>query len=121
MNNLFEDIPVGQPDEMMNTLLASGNVQIERIVSYGQASAEGFWYDQEQDEWVIVLRGAAQLTFENQPDPVDMNPGDFVHIPAHVRHRVEWTTPDEPTVWLAIHFSNQDAIPETSPTRKRVD
>ena len=67
-------------------------------------SPQGFWYDQEQHEWVVVLSGAAQLRFEDG-ETIDMKPGDHVNIPAHRRHRVEWTTPDEPTVWLAIHYA----------------
>lgn len=104
MQNLFDAIPTGQPDEDIATLLESGGVRIERIVSHGHASPDGFWYDQPQDEWVVVLRGAARLQFERRDEPVDMKPGDSVHIPAHDRHRVEWTSADEPTVWLAVHF-----------------
>jgi cupin 2 domain-containing protein len=61
-----------------------------------------FWYDEDQHEWVVVLKGAARLRFEDEP--VEMKPGDFVNIPAHRKHRVEWTTPDEPTVWLAVFY-----------------
>jgi cupin 2 domain-containing protein len=73
------------------------------IVSVGHASPEGFWYDQPQNEWVVVLRGAARIQFEDER--VELRPGDWIHIPAHRRHRVEWTTPDEPTLWLAVHYS----------------
>ena len=69
----------------------------------GQASPPGFWYDQPQDEWVIVLRGAAGLLVEGEPEQ-RLGPGDFVFLPARKRHRVTWTGPDEPTVWLAVHF-----------------
>lgn len=71
-------------------------------ISHGQSSPSGFWYDQEDDEWVIVLKGSAKLQFEDRT--IDMKPGDYVHIPAHQKHRVHWTTPDEPTVWLALFF-----------------
>ncbi len=107
--NLFADLPVHLPDELFATLLAAANVRIERIVSHGHTSPEGFWYDQEQHEWVVVLKGAARLRFEN--DTVEMRPGDFVSIPAHKKHRVEWTTPDEPTVWLAVHYANAEVEP----------
>ena len=83
-------------------LLNAANIRIERIVSHGHASPEGFWYDQDEHEWVIVLKGAARLQFEYSN--VDMKPGDFVKIPAHKKHRVEWTMPNEPTIWLMVHY-----------------
>jgi cupin 2 domain-containing protein len=73
--------------------------------SQGHASPGGFWYDQGQHEWVVVLKGAARLRFE--AEIVEMKPGDFMNIPAHERHRVEWTTPDEPTIWLAVHYEDK--------------
>ena len=106
MNNLFADLPHRLPDELVTTLLDGGIVRIERIVSHGHASPSGFWYDQGQAEWVVVLKGAAKLRFEGDELPLEMKPGDFVHIPAHRKHRVEWTTPDEPTVWLAVHYDS---------------
>jgi len=104
MNNIFSDIPDDLPDELPETLLDADSVRIERIVSNGHTSPEGFWYDQEQHEWVVVLTGAARLRFDDDDKLVEMGPGDCVNIPAHKRHRVEWTTPDEPTVWLAVHY-----------------
>ena len=104
MNNLFADLPQHLPDELVTTLLDAANVRIERIVSHGHASPEGFWYDQDQHEWVVVLKGAARLRFEGDEQPVEMKPGDFVNIPSHKKHRVEWTTPDEPTIWLAVFY-----------------
>ena len=104
MNNLFADLPQHLPDELVTTLLDATNVRIERIISHGHASPEGFWYDQEQHEWVVVLKGAARLRFENDEQPVEMKPGDFVNIPAHKKHRVEWTMPDEPTIWLVVFY-----------------
>lgn len=103
--NLFADLPLRLPDELSTTLLEAANVRIERIVSLGHASPEGFWYDQDQHEWVLVLKGAAKLRFDD--GEIDLKPGDFVNIPAHRKHRVEWTTPDEPTVWLAVHYGEQ--------------
>lgn len=100
--NLFADLPARLPDELVTTLLEAADVRIERIVSHGHASPDGFWYDQPQGEWVLVLTGAARLRFEDET--LDMKPGDFVNIPARKKHRVEWTTPDEPTVWLAVHY-----------------
>jgi cupin 2 domain-containing protein len=101
-SNLFTDLPTNLPDELFTTLLEAANVRIERIVSHGHTSPEGFWYDQDQHEWVMVVKGAARLRFEDEA--VEMNPGDFVNIPAHKKHRVEWTTPDEPTIWLAVFY-----------------
>lgn len=102
LTNLFAEIPASLPEELVETLLRTPNVRIERIVSLGHASPEGFWYDQEQHERVLLLKGAARLTFERE-EPIDPLPGSFVNIPAHRRHRVEWTAPDQPTIWLAIH------------------
>lgn len=102
MNNFFADLPAELPEELVDILAENQHVRIERIVSHGHASPQGFWYDQDQPEWVIVLRGAATLRFEDQT--IEMLPGEFVSIPAHRKHRVEWTTPNEPTIWLAVHY-----------------
>jgi cupin 2 domain-containing protein len=104
--NLFASLPAHLPDELVETLLDSAGVRIERIVSHGHASPEGFWYDQDRDEWVVVLRGRAILRFEGEA-ALELGPGDHVIIPAHRRHRVEWTTPDEPTIWLAMHYDRE--------------
>jgi cupin 2 domain-containing protein len=92
------------PEELVETLLDAASLRIERIVSQGHSSPDGFWYDQPQNEWVAVLKGAARLQFENG-QAVEMQRGDYANIPAHQKHRVEWTTPDEPTIWLAIHYA----------------
>ncbi|MDP1798445.1 MAG: cupin domain-containing protein [Planctomycetaceae bacterium] len=104
LTNLFADIPTQLPDELFTPLLTIPDVRIERIVSHRHVSPDAFWYDQDQHEWVVVLKGAARLQFEEQV--VEMRPGDFVNIPAHKKHRVEWTTPDEPTIWLAVHYGS---------------
>ncbi|HVW38157.1 MAG TPA: cupin domain-containing protein [Pirellulales bacterium] len=101
--NLFSDLPGRQPDELFTTLLEAGSLRVERIVSFGQASPSGFWFDQDQHEWVMLLKGAARLRFEDEE--LELQPGSFVNIPAHRRHRVEWISPDEPTIWLAVHYS----------------
>lgn len=100
--NFFDDIPQHLPKEAVQTLIQATNVRIERIVSHGHSSPEGFWYDQDQHEWVVVLKGSARLRFEDAT--FEMKPGDFLNIPAHQKHRVEWTTPDEPTIWLAVFY-----------------
>ena len=102
MKNLFTNLPSNLPDELFTTLLDANHLRIERIVSHGHASPEGFWYDQDQHEWVIVLQGAARLSIEGINE--ELKPGDFINIPAHQKHRVEWTTQDEPTVWLAVFY-----------------
>jgi len=103
--NLFDGIPPDLPEELTQTLLGESQFRIERIVSLGHASPEGFWYDQDGHEWVLLLQGAARLTIEGD-GPVDLRPGSYVNIPAHRRHRVDWTEPGRPTVWLAIHYGD---------------
>jgi len=102
--NVFTGLPTVLPEEVFTILLDRPGLRIERIVSQGQASPPGFWFDQAQCEWVMVLQGAARLRFEGEDQVVDMAPGDCVDIPAHRRHRVEWTTPNEPTIWLAVFY-----------------
>jgi len=103
--NLLNDIPDNLDEEDFLELLKTGDVRVERIVSRGHASSPSFWYDQEEGEWVLLLRGAAVLEFEDDHEPLRLSPGDHVNIPPHRRHRVAWTDPDEPTVWLAIFYS----------------
>jgi cupin 2 domain-containing protein len=100
--NIFADIPVDLPDELFATLLDAAGIHVERIVSHGHTSPEDFWYDQSEREWVVVLKGAARLRFDD--GVVELKAGDSVNIPAHKKHRVEWTTPDEPTLWLAVFY-----------------
>lgn len=102
--NLFSGLPSGGV-ETFDTLLGRPGLRIERIVSTGQASPADFWYDQPDDEWVVLLSGSAGLRFGDAAEARTLKPGDWVHIPAHVRHRVEWTDPSAPTVWLAVHFA----------------
>jgi cupin 2 domain-containing protein len=106
VENFFQGIPPHLPAELVQTLAKEGEVRIERIVSHGHCSPEGFWYDQAQHEWVLVLSGAARLEFEGGV-VVEMRPGHFLDIPAHRRHRVAWTTPEGPTVWLAVHYGDR--------------
>ncbi len=112
--NLLTELPAGAlPDELFTTLTASGSpsgtVRIERILSTGQASPEGFWYDQGWDEFVLVVQGAARLQLEGD-DERRLGPGDWMTIPAHRRHRVAWTDPDAPTVWLAVHIGEPEEM-----------
>jgi cupin 2 domain-containing protein len=90
--------------ERFEELLARSGFRIERIISTGQASPPGVWYDQEVAEWVLLLSGAAQIQFEDEAEPRTLAPGDWLDIAAHRRHRVIWTDPAQPSVWLAIHY-----------------
>jgi cupin 2 domain-containing protein len=104
IENLFENLPSSLPEEQFDELASGKDFRLERIVSTSHATPDGRWYDQEQDEWVILLRGAAGLRFEGQADVVQLGPGNCLLIPAHCRHRVEWTHAELPTVWLALHY-----------------
>ena|SRR5260370_26474847 len=100
--NLLRDLPDALAVEVAETLVAAPGLRIERIVSFGQASPPGFWYDQPEGEFVLLLAGAARLRFEDEADDRTLRRGDWLHIAAHRRHRVAWTDPDTPTVWLAV-------------------
>lgn len=98
--------------ELIETLCELPGLRIERIVSTGQATAEGEWYDQETDEWVMVVKGSARLRIAGEAEDRALGEGDFVLLPAHCRHRVVWTQADPPTIWLAIHFAASGARAE---------
>src|SRR6478736_6690461 len=106
LTNLFAAIPGALPAELTELLLVANDVRIERIVSHGHTSPPDFWYDQDEHEWVLLVQGAARLALihEGSEQTAELRPGDFVHIPAHQRHRVAWTTPDELTIWLAVFY-----------------
>ncbi|WP_322514197.1 cupin domain-containing protein [Rhodopseudomonas palustris] len=101
--HLLAPLPPAGPDETLDTLLARGGVRIERIVSFGQASPEGFWYDQAEDEFVVLLAGSATLRFGDGRE-LPLTPGAWVDIPAHCRHRVDATAQGEATVWLTVFW-----------------
>ena len=101
--NLLTGLPPRQAEEQVERLIDGPSMRIERIVSTGQASPPGFWYDQADDEFVVLLAGAARLRFEQGDLTLDLEPGDWVEIPAHARHRVESTQAEPPTMWLAVH------------------
>ena len=103
--NLFTNLAALAAQEEIAILAQKAGTRIERIVSTGQASPPGFWYDQAWIEWVVVLSGHASLRFESEPAPRLIGPGDWLEIPAHARHRVDWTDAEAPTVWLAVHIS----------------
>ena len=105
--NIFSPLKTATTDEVLETLLKTSHLRLERIVSTGQATPAGEWYDQNQDEWVILLSGKAGLLFEHETELRVLHPGDYVQIPAHLRHRVEWTDSSQPTVWLALHYREE--------------
>lgn len=107
--HFYREAPAALPDEVIQTLLAAGELRIERIVSREQHSPPGFWYDQDEHEWVILLQGAARLRFADGDRALDLEPGSYVHIRAHERHRVEWTTPDTDSIWLAVFYRERPA------------
>ncbi len=104
MRNLFTLLPGDRSKESFEALLETEAMRVERIVSFGQASPPGFWYDQEQAEWVVVLQGSARLQFADPERTVELQTGDWINLAAGEKHRVEWTSPTQPTIWLAIHY-----------------
>ena len=107
--NLLNDLPSSLPDELVTVLAENLHVRIERIVSTGHSSPDDCWYDQDEHEWVVVLKGEGKLIFEDDAEPIHMKPGDHINIPAQRRHRIEWTTPNEPTVWLAVFYQGDES------------
>ena len=104
IRNIFSGMQKQTSGEILETILQADQFKIERIISRGHATAEGEWYDQDKNEWVLVLKGNAGLLFEGDNETVVMKTGDYINIPAHQKHRVEWTDPEEETIWLAIHY-----------------
>ena len=104
LSNLFDDLTTPQAQERFDDLLTRPGLRIERIVSTGQCSPPDFWYDQDEGEWVMVLSGSAGVRLEGEAQERVLRPGDFLDIPAHCRHRVEWTSREETTVWLAVFY-----------------
>lgn len=111
--NLLTALPPCDPTsaECIDELLSRPGLRVERIVSSGQASPPGFWYDQAEGEWIVLLSGAAGLRFEHEQHTRLLKPGDCLDIPPHYRHRVEWTAPGMATVWLAVFYSSSVAWP----------
>jgi len=106
IKNIFSGIKNQSPEEIIETIIKANQFKIERITSSGQSTEKGKWYDQDVDEWVILLKGSAGLIFEGNNEVVAMKPGDYINVPAHHKHRVEWTNPEEETIWLAVHYQN---------------
>ncbi|MCH6565210.1 MAG: cupin domain-containing protein [Proteobacteria bacterium] len=103
IGNLFESLPEDISKEVFSEIIQGENIRIERIISKGHSSPEAGWYDQDDNEWVIVLKGEAKLSFENNDD-VHLVSGSHLNIPAHTKHKVTWTKPNTETIWLAVHY-----------------
>ena len=103
MNNLLSNLPINLKEEVFEDLVKSDSVRIERIISKGHSSPEKGWYDQEENEWVVVLQGEGTLLFDDG-DSVTLKAGDFINIPAHKKHKVSRTDPKNPTIWLAVFY-----------------
>lgn len=104
IENLFESLPEDISTEVFSEIIQGENIRIERIISKGHSSPEAGWYDQADNEWVIVLKGEAKLSFENNDD-VYLVSGSHLNIPAHTKHKVTWTKPNTETIWLAVHYN----------------
>ncbi len=101
--NIFANVPYNTEHELFELLIKSNTVKIERIVSKGQKSPKSAWYDQKKNEWIMVLKGKAELLFEDQT-LVQLNEGDYINIPSHKKHKVSWTDPKTETIWLAVYY-----------------
>ena len=106
MKNIFENIPTRIPEEIFETILLAQNIKIERIISKGHTTPKDSWYDQDFDEWVLILEGAAKIQFDQQEQPISLGKGNYLWIPAHQKHRVIWTPKDTETIWLAVHIKS---------------
>jgi cupin 2 domain-containing protein len=116
-DNLLAPIHGPIHQEIFEPLLRGGEFRLERIVSKGHVTPPGNWYDQDQDEWVLLLSGAARLRFEGETELIELQPGEFVNIPAGRRHRVEWTDSAGQTVWLALHYTDNVSQPRVEEGR----
>ena len=103
LENIFDSIPDNLDEEVFNLLLQNNQIKIERIISKGQSSPKSGWYNQDKNEWVIVLKGEALISFENEED-VNLKVGNYLHIAAHTKRKVKWTVPETETIWLAVFY-----------------
>lgn len=103
-NNIYKNIPKNLPEELVNILAEGKSFRLERIVSKGHTSPKGFWYNQVENEFVLLIKGEAKILFEENAKPVTISEGDYINIPTHTKHRVEWTDPKMETIWLALFY-----------------
>lgn len=104
IKNILSGIPTDIPEEIIEKLISAKNVRIERIFSKGHSSPKNFWYDQEENEWVILIKGKAKLKFFDEDELIELNEGDYLNIASHKKHRVEWTDTESETIWLAVFY-----------------
>jgi len=104
ISNIFSNTPSPLSGEIIEAIVTTDALKIERIISKGHVSPKDFWYDQANGEWVIVVQGHAKLRFRENDEVIELFPGDHLNIPPHVKHRVEWTDPDQETIWLVVHY-----------------
>ncbi len=109
VKNIFSGIKNQSPEEIFETIIKTNQFKIERIISSGQSTDKEKWYNQDIDEWVILLKGSAGLLFESNNEEIIMKPGDYINIPAYQKHRVEWTDANEETIWMAVHYQNESS------------
>ena len=102
--SIYSNLSKNKQNEIFEDIISNKKLKLERIISNGQSTAPGQWYDQEKEEWVLLLKGKAGLLFEGEDEILELHAGDYVLIPAHVKHRVEWTDKKSETIWLALHF-----------------
>lgn len=107
INNFFSYSHHPRTEEIFDTLLSTDSVKIERILSQGQHTSEGIWLEQDFHEWVMLVKGAARLSFKDSSELFEMKPGDYLLIPANTPHRVEWTDPNKESLWLAVHLKKE--------------
>lgn len=103
--NIYHPLPASLAQEAVDEILHRPDLRLERIVSKGHVTPPGEWYDQPAAEWVLLLAGSAGVRIEGEEAVLTLKPGDYLHLPAHVRHRVEWTDPAAETIWLALHYN----------------
>lgn len=104
VSNIYSGVPKEFSGEMFEEIIRGGSFYLERIISKGHSTQKGQWYDQDRDEWIMLLKGGAGLMIEGEDELIILKPGDHLHLPAHIRHRVEWTDPTQETIWLALHY-----------------
>ncbi len=104
MGNLLKDVPRELAEEMVDVLVEKKGVRIERIISTGQSTPDDEWMDQDRNEWVLVVSGAARLSFKDPQEVVEMSKGDWANIEAGRKHRVDWTTENQPTIWVTVFY-----------------
>ena len=107
VSNIYSDIPDNLTHEVFEEILRNDSLKLECIISKGHETPKDQWYDQDKDEWVILLKGSAGLVIEGEGEIVVLKPGDYVHLPAHLKHRVEWTDPEQETIWVALTYQKQ--------------